>query len=466
MKRQANIDATVKLKSKHLPPASQANAKPGNLVHVKTEGNKNEVRPLYIVTKINDDATVSIQKLLHSLDSMQPGKLMAKPYIVKQTEIYLAANQPNQPNPPQTVSLNDSIVPKPPTISFKSIKKDASPKLKTKSSYFPPTPTFSDSDTDSEDPQPKNLRIAHNIVPPLDPQEPDPILIPEPEDLAPEPPDNQNDAPEPPHNQIPAPEPPDDQIPAPEHPDDVEPEPPDPELPVTGPAVNPPVNIQPLSSHSSIDDEAQDTDIDEDDDVFHPLAPPERTAASRANRLITNIVDYEERPLDDERPPPSRHLSQIDGNYTLPSDTSNPHESRSSIASIESLNWDHSLPSPAAYSTTLPTFLSSSQLIPTRPSFPCSPIIFPCSPPHQINTENIPEDTHIGDPLQELSNMVNELIADEPHETDEPSLEAPRPPIFLGRFYSVSLNQTEPNDSSEVNQSSSEQAEDATEYIY
>ena len=75
-----------------VPPIS-ANAKVGHLVHVKNEKSKEAVRPTYIVTNKIDKSLISLNKMLHN-HTVKPVKLQQKPYIVKQTDVYLAPNQP------------------------------------------------------------------------------------------------------------------------------------------------------------------------------------------------------------------------------------------------------------------------------------------------------------------------------------------------------------------------------------
>ena len=90
----ANSKATVQKK------ATPAGAKEGQIVFLKEDGNKLERRDMYLVTKTNDpDNSLTICKLAHSL-SNRPGSLQPQnfSYKVKQTDVYLAPNQPIQVN--------------------------------------------------------------------------------------------------------------------------------------------------------------------------------------------------------------------------------------------------------------------------------------------------------------------------------------------------------------------------------
>ena len=83
-------------KAKIKAQASSANAIKGNLVFLKRDGNKTKVRDLYLVTNVSDDRKwVTICKIKNGMGP-QPAFLhpQAFSYEVKQTDIYLAPNQP------------------------------------------------------------------------------------------------------------------------------------------------------------------------------------------------------------------------------------------------------------------------------------------------------------------------------------------------------------------------------------
>ena len=89
-KKQNLSSPKSKAKVKEFSPS--ANAKKGDLVFLKADGDKVTPRELYIVTKLMPDDFVGIQKLLHALSSKNP-KLQIIRYKVKQTNILLAPNQ-------------------------------------------------------------------------------------------------------------------------------------------------------------------------------------------------------------------------------------------------------------------------------------------------------------------------------------------------------------------------------------
>ena len=105
--------ASAKSKAKIKVPAPSANAMKGDLVFLKNDGNKITPRELYVVTDILPDKYVSIQKLLHALEN-KPAKLQTYCYKVKQTDIFLAPNQPiivpPCPVDPEVIPVNQPSV--------------------------------------------------------------------------------------------------------------------------------------------------------------------------------------------------------------------------------------------------------------------------------------------------------------------------------------------------------------------
>ena len=95
-KRNVNNEHSAKSKATVKQLEKPANASEVNLVFLKKDGNKTNKRDLYLVTKVNhSNETVVICKLLNCLSSsqasFQPHNIN---YTVKQTDIFLAPNQP------------------------------------------------------------------------------------------------------------------------------------------------------------------------------------------------------------------------------------------------------------------------------------------------------------------------------------------------------------------------------------
>ena len=94
--REQNNIYTAKSKATVAKPAATANAKTGQLVFLKHETYRTAGRDLYLVTAASDD-TITICKLASVLSdataSFQPHNIS---YTVKQTDVYLAPNQPYQ----------------------------------------------------------------------------------------------------------------------------------------------------------------------------------------------------------------------------------------------------------------------------------------------------------------------------------------------------------------------------------
>ena len=119
--RETNNVYSAASKAKVQSPAVPANAKKGNLVFLKQDGNKLKGRDLYLVTNvINNGQSVIICKII---SSMGPKLATIHPqsysYEVKQTDIYLAPNQPivMKPNFIVTKPLPTSIDDHPTTFS-------------------------------------------------------------------------------------------------------------------------------------------------------------------------------------------------------------------------------------------------------------------------------------------------------------------------------------------------------------
>ena len=96
-RRESDNKSRSKAEATRLPMAHPADAKPGNVVFVKQEGSKTAARDLYLVIDSNSmDQVVTICKLRDvmagKLASMEPQRYS---YKVKQTDIYLAPNQPD-----------------------------------------------------------------------------------------------------------------------------------------------------------------------------------------------------------------------------------------------------------------------------------------------------------------------------------------------------------------------------------
>ena len=94
--RIINNSYSAKSKSQVNTAASPANAQKGHLIFLKDDGNKLTRRDLYLVTDTNSqDQTVTACKILNSFGN-KPASIHPNHYLykVKQTEIYLAPNQP------------------------------------------------------------------------------------------------------------------------------------------------------------------------------------------------------------------------------------------------------------------------------------------------------------------------------------------------------------------------------------
>ena len=94
--RKKNNEYSAKAKASIHRKATPAGAKQGQIVFLKDDGNKLERRDMYLVTETKDeDQTLTVCKLIHSLSNI-PGSLQPQNYSykVKQTDVYLAPNQP------------------------------------------------------------------------------------------------------------------------------------------------------------------------------------------------------------------------------------------------------------------------------------------------------------------------------------------------------------------------------------
>ena len=94
--RNTNNSYSARSKAQVQKQASSANAKKGQTVFLKNDGSKLKARDLYLVTHVDDvKDEVTICKILNSLDH-RPASIHphAHTYKVKQTDIYLAPNQP------------------------------------------------------------------------------------------------------------------------------------------------------------------------------------------------------------------------------------------------------------------------------------------------------------------------------------------------------------------------------------
>ena len=95
-KRKINNEHSARSKAKIKTVEDSANAKEGNIVFLKNEGDKTKKRDLYLVTEVfPSNNTAVLCKLANCLSdhqtSFQPHNFS---YVVKQTDIYLAPNQP------------------------------------------------------------------------------------------------------------------------------------------------------------------------------------------------------------------------------------------------------------------------------------------------------------------------------------------------------------------------------------
>ena len=94
--RKINNEYSSKSKATVKTKAQPAAARKGHIVFLKEDGSKLERRDMYLVTEVNDEnQSLKICKLLNSL-SNQPGTLQPQQfsYLVKQTDVFKAANQP------------------------------------------------------------------------------------------------------------------------------------------------------------------------------------------------------------------------------------------------------------------------------------------------------------------------------------------------------------------------------------
>ena len=89
---------TARAKASTNKPAAPANAIKGQLVFLKRDGSKTHRRDLYLVLDVDtEQETLIISKLLHTLSDLTPTmQPQNKRYKVKQSDIYLAPNQPIQ----------------------------------------------------------------------------------------------------------------------------------------------------------------------------------------------------------------------------------------------------------------------------------------------------------------------------------------------------------------------------------
>ena len=96
--RDDNNDAKVKSKSSSKRIATSANASPGQLVFIKSEGDKRRRRDIYLVLETNmDKDSITICKVRDVLSNQSASivpHLNRYRYTVKQTEVILAPNQP------------------------------------------------------------------------------------------------------------------------------------------------------------------------------------------------------------------------------------------------------------------------------------------------------------------------------------------------------------------------------------
>ena len=115
--REENHPHSSKSKANSAPPAVKANITKGDLVFIKSEGDKNKPRELYIVTDFRNEMAV-LQKL--------PGtKFQSRQYEVPLTQVFHAIkpspnsrSYTNNPAEESTSSSEDSVVPDPiPVIS-------------------------------------------------------------------------------------------------------------------------------------------------------------------------------------------------------------------------------------------------------------------------------------------------------------------------------------------------------------
>ena len=96
--RKENNPYSSRSKSTTKKPAIPANVKKGNVVFLKHDGDKHFKRDLYLVVEENSsNQTVDLCKI-SGLFSQNPAtfQLHAYLYKVKQTDIYLAPNQPQE----------------------------------------------------------------------------------------------------------------------------------------------------------------------------------------------------------------------------------------------------------------------------------------------------------------------------------------------------------------------------------
>ena len=118
-KREIGNEYSAKSKATVLKPSCKANAKQGQLVFLKREGDKLSRRELYLVLKVETDDTLDICKLLHTISgnvaTLQPHNTT---YKVKQSDVYLAPNQPleihpeiAENHPPPPIHLFDRNLP-------------------------------------------------------------------------------------------------------------------------------------------------------------------------------------------------------------------------------------------------------------------------------------------------------------------------------------------------------------------
>ena len=94
-KRIKDNEYSAKSKATVNKPTSSANAKDGQLVFLKRDGDKLARRELYLVLEVVEDSSLKICKLLNTMSdnvaSLQPHNVT---YKVKQSDVFLAPNQP------------------------------------------------------------------------------------------------------------------------------------------------------------------------------------------------------------------------------------------------------------------------------------------------------------------------------------------------------------------------------------